>query len=162
MKANDTGTSRKQTKDKVKLNTEGTDNADKMGKTGSGHRQSKQSRTAKFDTANLSGDIIGSCLKQVFSGEHAQELTRRLNVDLVVVRVRAYGQSSPMAMTHMQWLHGQRGHQSTDCTLGSPCIGEAWPIVLGRAEGATNWKNDTDSEETKTKTMINMKMKMKI
>ena len=42
---------------------------------------------------------------------------RRLGNVQVLLHVRAYGDSPvSLAMTHMRWLHGQSGHESTGCT----------------------------------------------
>ena len=50
----------------------------------------------------------------------------------VLLHVRACGDSPvSLAMTHMRWLHGQRGHESTDNTQSVvQCVGglRAWPI----------------------------------
>ena len=42
---------------------------------------------------------------------------RRLRNAHVLLHVRAYGDSPvSLAMTHMRWLHGQSGHESTGYT----------------------------------------------
>ena len=50
----------------------------------------------------------------------------------VLLHVRANGDGPvSLAMTHMRWLHGQSGHESTDSTLSVVlCVGglQAWPI----------------------------------
>ena len=57
---------------------------------------------------------------------------RRLRNAHVLLHVLANGDSPvSLAMTHMQWAHGQSGHESTDDTLSVvPLVGgwEAWPI----------------------------------
>ena len=65
----------------------------------------------------------------------------------VLLHVRAYGDSPvSLAMTHMRWLHGQSGHESTGYTRSVvQCVGglRAWPIDscsnkdVGRSERKT-------------------------
>ena len=60
------------------------------------------------------------------------EMWRRLRNVHVLLHVRANGDSPvSLAMTHMRWLHGQSGHESTGYTRGVvPHVGglQAWPI----------------------------------
>ena len=50
----------------------------------------------------------------------------------VLLHVRAYGDCPvSLAMTHMRWVHGQGGHESTGYTFSVvPYVGglQAWPI----------------------------------
>ena len=66
---------------------------------------------------------------------------RRLRNDHVLLHVRA-NEDSPvsLAMTHVRWLHGQSGRESTDHTVSVDfCVGglTAWPIdyVLEQGRG---------------------------
>ena len=83
----------------------------------------------------------------------------------VLLHVRAYGDSPvSLAMTHMRWLHGQRGHESTDNTQSVvQCVGglRAWPIDrcsdkdAGKHESKTPIpcvKTNRQKAEAKTKT----------
>ena len=57
---------------------------------------------------------------------------RRLRNLHVLLHVQAYGDCPvSLAMTHMRRLHGQSGHESTDCTQSVVhCVGgwKTWPI----------------------------------
>ena len=55
---------------------------------------------------------------------------RRLRYVHVLLHVRAYGGCAvSLAITHMRWVHGQGGHESTGYTISVvPCVGglQAW------------------------------------
>ena len=73
---------------------------------------------------------------------------RRLRNTHVLLHVRANGDSVSLAVTHMRWLHGQSGHESTDYARSVvQSVGglRAWPI-----ETCSN--KDVGKSEKKTPT----------
>ena len=88
---------------------------------------------------SVSGEIIAIFLGSWFSDwdgvtqrERSAQTWRRLRNVHVLLHVRAYGDCPvSVAMTHVRWLHGESGHESTGYTRGVVhCVGglRAWPI----------------------------------
>ena len=86
-----------------------------------------------------------SDLNGVKRRERSAQMWRRLRN--VHVLVRAFGDCSvSLAMTHMRWLHGQSGHESTGCTRSVVhCVGglRAWPIDMCSNKHAGRIQSET-------------------
>ena len=84
------------------------------------------------------GEIISSFLDRGFSlkqSERSAKMWRRFRNAHVLLHVRANGDSPvSLAMTHVRWVHGQGGHESTDC---NECVSSvSMGCVLGPSIGA--------------------------
>ena len=118
----------------------------------------------------VSGEIIANFLDRGFQtgtvlkqSERSAQMWRRPRNVHVLLHVRAYGDSPvSLAMTHMRWLHGQSGHESTGFTQsGSLGVGglRAWPMdrCSNRDAGKSESKTPTPCECEQARRQINIR-----